>query len=486
MARDDLPEAPHPGELKPPTRVKLFYSFGQMAQSGGFDGAITFVFFYYTAVLGLSGVMVGAALAISLCFDAVVDPLIGSWSDNVSSRFGRRLPLMIIAAPLMALAMGLLFAPPGRLSTPLVFGWLTITSIAVRSLISLFNVPYIALGAEMADGYVERSSVVAWRTVGGIVSGVSVTVLAYMVFFAKAPGLLRAAGYPGFGWSVALLLLGASAICCAGVARYAASLPRAPTVATSIWRRLPSEMAEIFRNASFRLLFFSAVIIFVAVGANATLNNHTQIFVWKLRPWMMQTLGYLYLAGILLGVATTPVLSRRMEKKTVVIVGLVMIVVVWTVLPVLRAGGLYMPTGAAALPPMGFNSVFAGVGVGFVSIAYPSMMADAADEHEHLFGARREGLYFSGLGFAAKAASGLGVLVAGFALDLIGFPHDAGRSGVVLSAGVLDRLILAWGPGAALVAAAGILVFAPYAITRERHDVIAAELRARRAVSVGP
>ena len=145
-----------------------------------------------------------------------------------------------------------------------------------------------------------------------------------------------------------------------------------------------------------------------------------------------------------------------------------------------------MPTGAAVLSPMGFNSVFAGVGVGFVSVAYPSMMADAADEHEHLFGARRDGLYFSGLGFAAKAAGGLGVLVGGFALDLIGFPHDAGHPGVVLSAAVLDGLILAWGPGAALVAAAGILVFAPYAITRERHDVIAAELRARRAVSVAP
>jgi GPH family glycoside/pentoside/hexuronide:cation symporter len=333
----------------------------------------------------------------------------------------------------------------------------------------------------MADGYVERSSVVAWRTVGGIVSGVSVTALAYAVFFARPPGLLRAAGYPGFGWSVAVLLFGAAAVCGTGVMRYASSLPRAPTVAASIWRRLPSEVAEIFRNASFRLLFFSAVIFYVAVGANATLTSHSQIFVWKLQPWMMQILGYIYLAGILAGVAASPLLSRAMEKKTVVIVGLLMIVLVWTVLPVLRASGLYAPTGGAVLPPMGLNNFIGGTGVGFISIAYPSMMADAADEHEHLFRARREGLYFSGLGFAGKAATGLGVLVGGFALDVIGFPHDAGRSGVTPSAAVLDRLILAWGPGAALVTIAAIIVFAPYAITRERHDVIAAELRERRA-----
>ena len=32
--------------------------------------------------------LVGAALAISLVLDAIADPLIGSWSDSVRSKFG--------------------------------------------------------------------------------------------------------------------------------------------------------------------------------------------------------------------------------------------------------------------------------------------------------------------------------------------------------------------------------------------------------------
>ena len=47
---------------KPPALVKLAYSFGQAAQSGGFDAALGFIFFYYAAVLGLSGALVGAAV----------------------------------------------------------------------------------------------------------------------------------------------------------------------------------------------------------------------------------------------------------------------------------------------------------------------------------------------------------------------------------------------------------------------------------------
>jgi GPH family glycoside/pentoside/hexuronide:cation symporter len=304
-----------------------------------------------------------------------------------------------------------------------------------------------------------------------------------MVFFARPPGLLARQGYPGFGWSVALALFAASAICCAGVLRYAASLPRAATVTTSIWRRLPGELAEIFRNRSFRVLFVSAVVAYVAVGANATLNTHTQIFVWKLTPGMMQAIGYIYLLGILIGIPITPMLARRLEKRTVVIVGLVMIITTWVVLPVLRASGLYAPVALGALPPMAFNAFFAGIGVGFAAIAYPSMMADAADEHELLFGARREGLYFSGLGFATKAASGLGVLVGGLALDVLGFPRDAGRVGLTLPPEMLGRLILAWGPGAALLGVAAIAIFTPYAITRRRHEEIAFDLRARRGAA---
>ena len=136
---------------KPPMAVKLAYSLGQAAQSGGFDAAISFIFFYYSAVLGLSGALVGAALAVSLAFDAVVDPIVGSWSDNIKSRFGRRLPLMMIAAPLIAISVGLLFSPPHGLDQVGLFGWLAALSVAARSFISLFNVPYIALGAEMAS-----------------------------------------------------------------------------------------------------------------------------------------------------------------------------------------------------------------------------------------------------------------------------------------------------------------------------------------------
>ena len=466
--------------MRPSLPVKLAYSLGQAAQNGGFDAAVGFIFFYYSAVLGLSGSLVGAALAVSLAFDAVVDPVVGSWSDNIKSRLGRRLPLMIAAIPFIVVSVGLLFSPPGGLGQTGLFVWLAVMSVMVRSFISLFNVPYIALGAELTSGYAERTSVVVYRAFAGICSGVAVTAIGYSIFFANG-GLQRPDGYPGFGWSVAALLFVCMTLCCLGIRRYAAALPQPEQIDGSMLRRLPAELKEIFGNRSFRLLFISAVVLFIAIGVNMSLNNHAFVFVWQMKSEKIQFIGYAYLIGILLGVTGAPLLQKAMEKKNVVIIGFLLLIGNWLVLQGAMLAGFYHPLGDAALMPMQFNSFVAGIGTGFVSVAYPSMMADAADEHEYLYGRRREGLYFAGLGFAGKAATGLGVMVAGAALDLIQFPRSAGPGvAAALPQAMQFRLVSIWGPVPAVIAVAALVILASYSITRARHDQIAAALVRRK------
>ncbi|HEX7946473.1 MAG TPA: MFS transporter [Phenylobacterium sp.] len=484
LARVPQSAAPAVGELKPPWIVKFLYSFGQTIESG-YIGVATYIFFYYTAVLGLSGSLVGLALAISMAVDAVFDPLIGSLSDNVRSKFGRRLPVMIVGAPLMALSTGLLFAPPTALAPFATFLWLVVMKIAIRAFASMFNLPYFALGAEMATGYVERSSIVAYRTFGGIALGVVLTILALSFVFAGPGGLQRLENYPVFGWTCAALFLGAAAICCLGVWRYAASLPQPLTPARPLLRALAPEVIEIFKNRSFRTLFFSALLAYVAAGLNGALNTHLAVFVWRVRSEDLQTITFAFLAGITAGVPLTPVLLRFMEKRSVVLVGLAMVVVCWSTLPSLRAAGLFMLTGTAVVPWLAVNIAFGGAGIGFLAIAYPSMMADATDEHEVKFGTRREGMYFAGLGFAAKAAAGGGALLGGIAIDLLHFPKEAGRHvGAILPEDVLAGLAIAWGPVAGFIAAVSALMLIPYAITRRRHDDIAAALKIKRAEDV--
>ena len=476
--------AAHEGELKPPAAVKFFYSLGQVVESG-YIAINGFIFFYYTAVLGLSGTLVGVALAISLCLDAAADPLIGSWSDSVRSRFGRRLPVMLLGAPLTMVTMGLLFAPPSGLSPFLLFLWLTLAKMGVRAAASMFNIPFFALGGEMADGYIERARIVAYRLLGGIVATVGITYVAFAFFFTGEAGLQRQAAYPTFGWTIAVIILVLALLSCAGVWRYAASLPQPTVRPDPMLPRLAGELREIFRNRSFRILFASMVVFASAAGVNTALNNHTYVFVWRLPPGTIQFVAYALLAGITAGIPLTPPLLRRMEKKTVVFVGFAVLIIAWVILPLLWAAGMYRPSGAEVLPWLLASTFVTGIGTGLILIAYPSMMADAAEEHEHLYGHRREGLFFSGLGFAGKAAAGVGTMVGGFALDLMRFPREAGKQvGAVVDADILSTLVLAWGPLPSAMCVVGALIFLPYAITRARHDEVAAALKVKRASDV--
>lgn len=463
--------------------VKFAYGAGQMVEGVSTVVLGTFLFFFYTAVLGLPGSLVGAAAAVSLIADAIADPLIGSLSDNTRSRWGRRIPFMAVGIPVVAVCLGLAFTPPAGAPAMVLFAWLTSISLVLRFAISVVNVPFIALGAEISTDYAERSSVVAWRWVFGVTGALLAVVLGYSVFLAGPKGLLVARHYMPLGWTTALLVVAGGTICVIGVRRFAAGLPVERPDTDSLHRRLPRELAEIFSNPSFRVLFATSVLLFVAQGVASTLQIHMNVFVWKMTPGQIQITTLGYYAGLIAGIPLAPLIAPRMEKRTGLIGGLLMLCLCQGGLTGLRAMGLIHLTGAAAAPVLAVNYVFAGVGVTVATISVGSMMADAADEHDFLYGRRREGLYFSGLGFAAKGATGLGALIGGLALDLIHFPRHVAQTGAP-PAPVLTALTWVSGPAVALTSVVATLILINYRIDRRRHDEVVAVLRARAEAAV--
>ena len=109
-----------------PFSSKFAFGIGQYAEGLQGTGFGLFILFYYNQVLGLSGTLAGAALFIALLFDAVTDPLAGSLSDNLRSRFGRRHPFMYASAIPLALSFLGLFSPPKGMNEVELFLWLQI------------------------------------------------------------------------------------------------------------------------------------------------------------------------------------------------------------------------------------------------------------------------------------------------------------------------------------------------------------------------
>jgi Na+/melibiose symporter-like transporter len=74
--------------------LKLAYGMGLSAEGIKNNAFNLFLLFYYQQIVGLDSALCGLALFIALCFDGIVDPAIGVWSDGLKSRLGRRHPFM--------------------------------------------------------------------------------------------------------------------------------------------------------------------------------------------------------------------------------------------------------------------------------------------------------------------------------------------------------------------------------------------------------
>ncbi|MDZ4692782.1 MFS transporter [Terricaulis sp.] len=467
-------------------RFKAAYGSGAMADGIVAAGFGFFLLFYLTAVCGMSGTMAGMAKLIALLIDAVADPAIGLASDRLQSRQGRRLPFMIWSLVPFAGAFGLLFTLPAQLTGAPQFIVATICLVVLRLSLSCFVLPFTAVGAEVSDDYRERASIVSFRLSFqsvGILFGV---VIGLGLFMSGANGMLDRNNYVPYAWVSAAAMLVSGAIAIRAVQGVLPRLHGPEKAQAQFLGSFVKEMVELSRNRSFLLLFGTVLTYFLAYSASVSLALHASRYFWHLDTGAIQLILLSGTLGPLAGGPISAFALRHIEKRTLSIGAFLAIALLMMWPPLLQ---LYTPislTPSAAAFVLFINGLLVGTAIMIGGVGFQSMLADTADEHEHLFGVRREGLFFSGLTLAYKAASGLGGLIAGIALDLIRFPTDlASRPDVVIGTDVLEKLALISGPLPALFALVSPLFLFGYHLTRKRHAQIIADLAERNAIKSG-
>ena len=136
MTKDQLAGSDSDRRLSIP--VMAAYGIGELGQAVVTIGLFSLLLFYYQQIVGLSGTLTGLALGIALFLDAVTDPVVGSLSDRIQGRYGRRHPVMLGAAVPIAIAFFLLFNPPDGLTAFGSFVWLTVFAVLVRTALTFF------------------------------------------------------------------------------------------------------------------------------------------------------------------------------------------------------------------------------------------------------------------------------------------------------------------------------------------------------------
>ena len=470
-----------------PFSSKLAFGVGQFAEGLKNTAFGLVVLFYYNQVLELPGTLAGLALMIALLFDAVTDPVAGSLSDNWRSRLGRRHPFMYASAVPLALAFTGLLWPPGdaeSLGNWGLFAWLTAFAILTRGAMTLYHVPHLALGAEMTENYNERNRIVAFRQFFSALGVAAVQVIAFGYFFHEDRGGRTAVeNYAPFAATLAVLMVLTIWYSAWGTQKEVPHLSApARRPRRNMATRLLLDVWAGFSNRSFRWLFVGVLIVFVMAGVNSALDLYMSQYFWELTAFEMMGVGLGGVAGLLLGVFVAVPLLRYANKRF----GLLLGTAVWAicqVLPVaLRLVDWLPPNGTAELLLALLLFKFAqGMILQLAFVAFGSMMADVADEHEYESGVRQEGIFFGAVAFSAKATSGFGTLLGGLGLDFIGWPRGADvQSAADVPAQTLLDLGLFYGPVVAGFAVISLWCYTHYDLSRSRHAQIVEALTARR------
>ncbi len=286
-------------------------------------------------------------------------------------------------------------------------------------------------------------------------------------------GQMNPSGYPDFALFFAGVILVTVLYSAAGTHSRIPYLPRPPDNPDRFsFRRLGREMTGALSSPSFRALFVGLVIFFVARGVQFALLLYMNTYFWELSTRQMGLLMIPAIFGLLSGIPIWTLLSRRIDKRTIFLTGIIIFSLFSFLPPVLRLWFWFPANEQILLLLMllgtaWFLTVFGAAGA---FVAAGSMLADLADEYELVSGRRQEGIFFGAQAFAGKSASGLGHQIAGWCIDLIQLSPQADPGAVAPD--VVHHLGILYGPGVFILSIIAFGFLWRYRLTRERHAEI--------------
>lgn len=171
--------------MRPPPKLgeKLAYSMGGVANHYMANVLPAIVLPIFSVGLGVEAWKVGVALAVPRVWDAITDPIIGHLSDSCKSRMGRRRPFILAGAIATFATYSLLWAPSPSWGPDAIFWWFMVTSFLYYTATTVFAIPYIAIGYEIASDSVDRAKLMTFRSVAVSISSLGMPWIYAMCFW---------------------------------------------------------------------------------------------------------------------------------------------------------------------------------------------------------------------------------------------------------------------------------------------------------------
>jgi len=423
----------HKGVTQPTNRIPMLqlvaYGFGGIIPIALFNIAGQLMGLIGNISLGLSALWLGVILIIPRLWDAISDPIVGHFSDNFRSRWGRRRPFLLIGGIAVAISFVLMWwIPDGDLvhswfPTESAFQWFQLGYILFWLIIfftacTIFEIPHGALGMEMTTDSHERTKLFSAKSFLGNLFAISTPwlfALANMEYF-KGPGGNEADGMKYVSMMIAVILIPLSFWWFFTV-REPGFKAAAKQKKTAFW----SDIKHTFKNKTFLRLII--IIFTLSMGFNFVnlLGYYIPIFyIFEGDKVAASTLlginGTVWAVTGLLAVFPLNWLSPKFGKrKTLLIAIALMCLAQLSKIVCYSQEHPYL----VVIPTMLLSA-----GMLFFFTLGSSMVGDICDEDDLKTGRRSEGSYYSIFWWFIKMGTALASFVAGLLIVFTQFDES--------------------------------------------------------------
>jgi GPH family glycoside/pentoside/hexuronide:cation symporter len=345
------------------------------------------------AMLGIVGFLIGI-------WDAVIDPFIGHFSDNLRSKWGRRRPFLFIFAPITAILAVLIWTPPHNAGIPIVLLYFVIINLAYATSYSLIGIPYDASMPEMAPDAKARVGLSYWKNVFGIIGVLIGSLVAAPLFGTIGPV------YMG-------VVIGVVGLVTIWGTLFGLKETKKPVgEQMSVMEGLKATL----KNKQFQFVFFSTLLVHITY---AMIQADLPYFVTLIVGGSESDVG-IYLGIIIIVMAVTGPLWMLWNKKLpqrkllqVSMIGFMISLALFYFVGLVPG----IPVEIHAIIMLALAGIFLG---GYLIIIY-AMMGNVVDYDEMLTGRRREANYYGTFSLGVGLGSSAGILVLPLLLDWFGY-----------------------------------------------------------------
>ncbi len=461
-----------------PLKNKLCYGIGSLGYSSLSQTMHSFIMFFATSVMGLSGFLTGVAISIASLWDGVSDPLVGNLSDNSQNRrFGKRLGFMFVASFVISFFNIFLWSMP-RGGQAFMFLWLLVFMLLQESANTFFGTPNAALGLDLAKDYNEQSKIQSFRSVFNIFGMLLPTILLY--FLMPASQVEGKSDYTQSGFVYIAIINSLLMIFFAMISvfgnlkrvRQQSDFKNTNPKKFSLNQMLKGYVS-IFKKPAFSTVIFGYAFSQMASIFLTSIGMHLFTYCYHFTSTQISLLLLCLFAGAILSQPLWLKISKKIDKKPTVIIALSVILLGLSATLITFLFRTYI--SIEIIYYFVCATIFiCGFGTGALYSLPISMYADVISLEEFKNKESKTGEFLGCYSFTYNLSNSISLLIMGTLLDIIKFNSSEPVQALSVQSGL--GVVLFCGCGIAL--AISIAIFSRYKI--KRSDVLKTQIKIQK------